>query len=279
MPPHHNGTGSASHVASTFASVATTAAAAMSSTPASGATSGKAAGGAASAAGAPPASQLNPTTFFLYFDVVLLFVVALFVLFALPRMVARFMRASEWFAGCFLRRVSIARDGPFTTFKGASGYSFSEKMVSTRAESTYSSSSDSHSINMAVGTGAPKNPPVYVPAWSTVLPAGAKILSMKLRPGYSLGQVALMMGYFAAVAYAALFDVNLFTSPARLGYVAVSQMPVIYVLAAKNNILGTLLGVGYEKVGFACYAPLRVIKCVYSLITCIATWDVSLSLP
>ena len=267
MPPHHNGTSSASLVASatldaasTLVSATATAAAAVSSTPAASAANGQAAGGAANSAGAggasaaaPPAGQLDADTFFLYFDVVLLFVVALFVLFALPRMVARFMRASEWFAGCFLRSAKIAREGPFTTFQGASGYSFSEKMVAPRAESTYSSSSssDSHSINMAVGTGAPKNPPVYVPAWSVVLPAGARILSLKVRPGYSLGQVALMMGYFAAVAYASLFDVNLFTSPARLGYVAVSQMPVIYVLAAKNNILGTLLGVGYEKVSLA----------------------------
>lgn len=254
MPPHHNGTASASlaasatlHAASTLATATATA---ISS--ASGAASGNATGGAANNAGAAPAApRLNATVFFLYFDVILLFVVALFVLFALPRMIARFLRTSEWFAGCFFRSVKIAREGPFPTSKGASSYSLSEKMDSGRAESTYSSSSDSHSINMAVGVGAPENPPVYVPAWSTVLPAGARILSTKLRPGYSLGQVALTMGYFAAIAYASLFNVNLFTSPARLGFVAVSQMPVIYVLAAKNNILGTLLGVGYEKVRFA----------------------------
>lgn len=264
MPPHHNGTASASLVASATLDAASTLASATKSvatavSSASGGASNNA--GAAAAAGgaaAAAATQLNPTSFFFYFDVTLLFVVALFVLFALPRMVARFMRASEWFAGCFFRSLEITREGPFTNFKGASGYSFSEKTGSGRAESTYSTSSDAHSINMAVGVGAPTNPPVYVPAWSTVLPVAARFLSIKIRPGYSLGQVALMMGYFAAVAYASLFDVDLFTSPARLGFVAVSQMPVIYILATKNNILSTLLGIGYEKVRFLRYG--RVIR-------------------
>lgn len=257
MPPHHNGTASASLVASATLDAASTLASATKSV----ATAvSSASGGASNNAGAAAAAatQLNPTSFFFYFDVTLLFVVALFVLFALPRMVARFMRASEWFAGCFFRSLEITREGPFTNFKGASGYSFSEKTGSGRAESTYSTSSDAHSINMAVGVGAPTNPPVYVPAWSTVLPVAARFLSIKIRPGYSLGQVALMMGYFAAVAYASLFDVDLFTSPARLGFVAVSQMPVIYILATKNNILSTLLGIGYEKVRFLRYG--RVIR-------------------
>ncbi|TFY64102.1 hypothetical protein EVJ58_g2857 [Rhodofomes roseus] len=59
-----------------------------------------------------------------------------------------------------------------------------------------------------------------------------------------------MTGYLAAIMYSTFFDVNLFTSPTRLGFVAVSQMPVIYVLGTKNNVLGTLIGQGYEKLNF-----------------------------
>ncbi|KAH9935347.1 ferric reductase like transmembrane component-domain-containing protein [Fomitopsis serialis] len=227
-------------------SVATTVstAAASASTVATGAAAGaKAAGGAA----APP--KLNSTAFFFEYDVILLFVVGLFVLLALPRMIARFMRSSEWFAGCFFHSVKIPRPSKFTTYPGGSGLSFSEKMVSSRAdvESVYSRSEDMHTVNMAVGSGAPKNPPAYIPSWASLFPTGAKVLSTKIRPGYSLGVVVLMMGYLAVYMYSALFDVNLFTSPARLGDIAVSQMPTLYVLATKNNVLGTLIGKGYEK--------------------------------
>ncbi|KZT71031.1 hypothetical protein DAEQUDRAFT_744515 [Daedalea quercina L-15889] len=247
---------SASSATSTVATVASTAVAAATSATSGAATGGQAASGAAAAAGGAAAggaaAELNPTSFFFEFDVILLCVAGLFVLLALPRAVARFMRMSEWFAGCFFRFVEIPRVGPSTTRSGALGLSFSEKIEASDAgtESVYSRSDDTHSINMAVGSGAPKNPPMYIPAWSTLFPNGARVLSTKLRPGYSLGQVMLMMGYFAAFAYATFFDVNLFESPTRFGYVAVSQLPVIYVMATKNNVLGTLLGVSYEKLNY-----------------------------
>ncbi|KZT71970.1 hypothetical protein DAEQUDRAFT_723603 [Daedalea quercina L-15889] len=250
---HHSA--SASSVASTAATVASSAAAATASVASGAASGGEAtAGGASTGASAAAATvELQPTSFFLEFDVILLCIAGLFVLFALPRIVVRFMRTSEWFAGCFFRSVEVPRvvRSASTTNLGGSGYSLEKGVADRRSgESVYSNSDDSHSFNMAVGPDAPKNAPMYVPTWASRFPTGARVLSTKLRPGYSLGQVTFMMGYFAAFAYATLFDVNLFTDPTRFGYVAVSQMPVIYVMATKNNILGTLLGVGYEKLNY-----------------------------
>ncbi|KAI0954316.1 hypothetical protein AcV7_007581 [Taiwanofungus camphoratus] len=47
--------------------------------------------------------------------------------------------------------------------------------------------------------------------------------------------------------YAGLVNSDPFTDPDRAGFVATSQIPVIIVLATKNNVLGALVGQGYQK--------------------------------
>ena len=36
--------------------------------------------------------------------------------------------------------------------------------------------------------------------------------------------------------------------PRRAGWLVVGQLPLVFALASKNNFVGFLLGVGYEKV-------------------------------
>ena len=69
--------------------------------------------------------------------------------------------------------------------------------------------------------------------------------------------------YFGVLLFAALYRTNVFTSPLRAGYVAVSQIPWVVVLASKNNIISLLLGIGWDHVRprfFAADRSARVLK-------------------
>lgn len=48
--------------------------------------------------------------------------------------------------------------------------------------------------------------------------------------------------------YAGIYKSNPFTNPTRAGLVATSQVPLVFVVATKNNIVSALTGYGYEKV-------------------------------
>jgi len=63
-------------------------------------------------------------------------------------------------------------------------------------------------------------------------------------------QVVVVVIYLATLLYPALFQTNPFTDPVRYGWIGVSQLPFVFALASKNNVLGLLLGVGYEKLQF-----------------------------
>ncbi|PCH37162.1 hypothetical protein WOLCODRAFT_140747 [Wolfiporia cocos MD-104 SS10] len=211
----------------------------------------------ASAAAAEP--TLDSTTYFFDVDVGLLCFAGLFVLLALPRAIARFARLSEWFAGCFFHSVKIQGPPRFTRpFQldpkaGISSDSSSpdiEKQAGVAITEVSSSQFDDVIDMPSMSMGEPKNPPAYMPAWSSLFPVASSVLSMKIRPGYSVGKAILLLAYLALLMASALIDVNLFTAPARLGYVAVSQLPIIYIMASKNTVFGALIGKGYEKLNY-----------------------------
>ena len=71
---------------------------------------------------------------------------------------------------------------------------------------------------------------------------------MRVAPGFSVGQFIIIAVYFACVAYASFYHSNIFTDKRRTGWVATSQMPIVFLFAQKNNVIGSVLGYGYEKV-------------------------------
>lgn len=58
-----------------------------------------------------------------------------------------------------------------------------------------------------------------------------------------------MASYTAAILYAAFYRANPFSSPKRSVFIIASQIPFLYALATKNDIIGLLVGVGYDGVG------------------------------
>ena len=78
----------------------------------------------------------------------------------------------------------------------------------------------------------------------------ASFMHHRVIGNYTVAQVLLMVGYSAAIFYVAFYTSNPFSNPKRIGWVIASQIPFVYAFATKNNIIGLLVGVGYEKVSF-----------------------------
>lgn len=87
-----------------------------------------------------------------------------------------------------------------------------------------------------------------MPGWESYFPRLALLMRYPLRDDLLLGQAIILAGYLTIVLYAGFYKSNPFTEPVRAGYVAVSQLPVIIVLATKNNVAAMLLGIAYDKV-------------------------------
>jgi hypothetical protein len=77
-----------------------------------------------------------------------------------------------------------------------------------------------------------------------------KLMHARVNTGVPFSHVLVMAIWIGAVVFPAFYMTNAFTDPKRFGYITASQLPFVYAFGTKNNIVGTLLGIGYEKV---CY--------------------------
>lgn len=189
-----------------------------------------------------------------HIDLFLVAIFALFILFKLPRALARFWRSSEWTDGHLLRYV------PFREQSSNLSYSVRTGPSSSNLDFASDDSHNAYNTDKAGRRGGALNDksvvaPAFVsypPHFSTclrilrpVLPA----LRCRVSPGFSTGQMLILVVWFGILIYPALFmSTGPFTDPKRAGWVGVSQLPFVFALAAKNNVLGALLGAGYEKV-------------------------------
>jgi hypothetical protein len=73
-------------------------------------------------------------------------------------------------------------------------------------------------------------------------------LNVRVAPGFSFGNLLVFFVYTALMLYASLRRPNPLTNPQRIGYLAISQVPIAVALAGKANWLGLACGLGYEKV-------------------------------
>lgn len=225
-------------------------------------------------------------------DLFLLAFLAFFALLSLPRAVFRFSHRSEWFAGLWLRHVepkpwrpptfyaltddidlpTTAYISPTKTSKWPRNEEESEdghdKGDLSRNASTSSrahlirnnTTSTAHTARaQLIRANSRRNRkldlPVHMPSWTTMLPSLSWITRISLRPGLTVGGASIMVAYFITMCYAGFFESNLFSDPVRMGWVAVSQLPVVLVLATKNNVVGILIGACYTRVRGAhvCY--------------------------
>lgn len=192
-------------------------------------------------------TSVNEVTVY-WLDVTLLLILAVFFLCSFPRAIARFSRLSEISRGLFLRT-------------GSSSLVLGTKDIvgsSSRPSALCSASLDDSSS--AVGKfnhrgdyqdyleeNPSGSPPWHVQSVSTILYPISSFFSYSITSRETLGEVALALAYYLAITLITFISSNPFSDPAFLGYVAVAQIPVSIALGAKNNIVGMLVGMGYER--------------------------------
>lgn len=155
-------------------------------------------------------------------NLLLLSIVGFFIIAKLPRVIALFGTTSEWFDGHFLHYTPSASHAKRATEKG----------------------------------GVTMRYPPHVDSCIKFLRPLLKYLRLRISPGFSIAQSLILVIYFACLAYASLYKSNIFTDSSRTGWVATAQLPLLFALAQKNNVLGLLLGCAYENVTIS--QPLNV---------------------
>ncbi|KAH9915471.1 iron reductase [Epithele typhae] len=237
----------------------------------------------AAAAGAVPPIPDGALVFDI--DVILLCVVGLVFLLLLPRTAIRFTHKREWVDGHFLRSIRAEEQPAFTTRRPAENQDvisrvspayFDEKAGSSQSQSPDEATSYDHDYNQYYGgatsdashtyVGQPdvsrkastasarekrrQNVPTHLSGWSTTLPTLAGWLRTSLNPGLTVGKAIILLGYAALVLFASLYFSNPMSDPVRTGWVAASQIPVVVILGTKNNLVGLLIGFGYERLNY-----------------------------
>lgn len=182
-------------------------------------------------------------------DIFLMVIGLCFVLLSLPRVLARFSRGAEWTQGYFIRSVRISgrrRRRPSVRRVGMHDVSHGKQPEAwTQDSQPYVVRRPSKKAGEKGNT--PSYPP-HIPEWPVIARPLGWLLRCRVAPSYSLGQFLLILGYSAVIAYGWFYDSNPFADPNRTGFVAVSQIPVVFVFATKNNLVGLFIGAGYEKV-------------------------------
>jgi ferric-chelate reductase len=174
-------------------------------------------------------------------DLVLLSITSLFIVAKLPQAIALFGTTSEWFDGHFLH---------YVPYNPSANRSYQPPSSKTDLGSNISHSFQSHHATQRVTEkGAPvtKRYPPHVGSCIKPLRPVLTLLRLRISPGVSIAQSLISFIYFICLVYATFYRSNIFTDQIRTGEVAISQLPFLFLLAQKNNVLGFLLGYAHEK--------------------------------
>ena len=115
--------------------------------------------------------------------------------------------------------------------------------------------SHAHHVQRLTEKGVPvtMDPPPHIPACIKPLRPLLTPLRARISSGFSVAQLLVVSIYFCSLFYAAVYKSNIFTDSGRTGWICIGQMPFVFIFTQKNNILGSILGYGYEKVRFCLY--------------------------
>jgi hypothetical protein len=115
--------------------------------------------------------------------------------------------------------------------------------------------SHAHHVQRLTEKGVPvtMDPPPHIAACIKPLRPLLTPLRARIAPGFSVAQLLVLSMYFYSLLYAAFYKSNIFTDSARTGWICIGQLPFVFLFAQKNNVLGSILGYGYEKVRFYLY--------------------------
>lgn len=189
-----------------------------------------------------------------------LVVFSLIGLLSVPRLVRTLVRLSRWHAwkDGFLLRHKRLKVSPRSKSYKLKGYKPGTLPISWPRNTLPNdmASDDSHInlVDMSRMQSIPKTLPRHIGPASTFPSLQPLSSVLRTRLFYSqemtVGRLAIVAIYLGIMLFASLFKNNLFTNSKRAGYVAMSQVPLVFALATKNNIIGMFAAVGYEKLNF-----------------------------
>jgi ferric-chelate reductase len=216
--------------------------------------------------------SINTPVFVFHIDVVLLGLFALYVVFTLPRGLVHLFQNSEILNGFFLRSESGVASR-ITSHHGSDTHNgtntpmsptvpalldFPENVVeSEKGESSEGCEAQHPALiippRAAAAADVKSSPsrrvPTHVPHWMRILrPTLTYALNFRVAPGFSFGNLLVILVYTALMLYASLLRINPLIHSDRIGHLAISQVPIVVALAGKTNWLGLACGLGYEKV-------------------------------
>jgi hypothetical protein len=193
-------------------------------------------------------------------------IIAVFVVLRIPHLVGLFGTSSEWYNGHVFRwvrpRKSKSAKARVKAARAMQRNDSARTVVGDDPEFTKDTPvTDYHRPTVRRRpTGPAVRKKFLFPAHvSAVLPFLRPLLSLARSrvplPGYSVGQLSLLLFYFVVLLAATLYQSSPFIDATRPAWVAVSQVPLVLALAQKNNVLGSLLGYGYERVSYPSDIP------------------------
>lgn len=239
-----------------------------------GSATGTAAGGGGGFSGGSPDKLIS-----VWVDYSALIVVAFFMLVALPRFLARLGSngTSGWTSGLLLYKASIPsylkptgvgtnnarsarlyRQPTNTTLRGdieadssqshtlaAHGYGYGQSYEFNK-HPAHSSSSAVH----LTGTTSPSvHAPVHLRSPSSLLHPISSLFTYSYAPGKSIGGALLTLACVVGLLIAVFINGgDPLVDPERTGWISIALVPIVVALGTKNNLVGLLVGVGYERV-------------------------------
>ncbi|KAK7052300.1 iron reductase [Favolaschia claudopus] len=225
---------------------------------------------------AAPAPFVRPpvdaSAFIYHIDIFILALAATVLLLVLPRAFARLWQFAEWSTGHFFHHVAHPPPLP-------------KVVVLSRGASTRKGQSDiSHMdpsparyARRVEANGAPVHvsyPPHVAKCMPLLRPLAAP-LSIRISPGFTLGQALVLLAYLSVLIYPfSVATAGPFVDLDRAAWIAISQVPLVVLFASKNNLLGMMLGMGYESLNFfhRFAATLFILCCNVHSVGYIFTW-------
>jgi len=203
----------------------------------------------------PPVFQSRPLDDARFVFDITIFILASFALFAVltwPRLLTRFSRGSEWTRGHLIyhstkpqRRLPSLKRRPTISRPLEARY---EKGRAPNSDDDHTTFSHVGLVRREGSQHGKLSLPPHCRSWSGIFRKSSAFLGIQLDEDLSIGRCIILIFYTIVVLFASLYKSNPLKDYLRTGYVATAQIPIVFALATKNNIIGKFLSMGYEKV-------------------------------
>lgn len=171
----------------------------------------------AAPAAVPAGPKVNNIQMVYHADIFILALCFGFVLVSLPRAIAR-ISAIDWRKGHFLRSIEPASPA---AHRNQAVFIRANTNVPVLEKNIDGGSDDPHTLTVSHEDPVKDKPqanlksPPHVPAFSTFLHPVSSILHRRIAPGFSYGQVVILILYSGILGYLALYKSNPISNPER----------------------------------------------------------------